>query len=99
MIRAKRLAFRNAHQREIERMPLYQIERLRIAPKRNGDVLRRSPKLSFRGLAGLRFDIFKIYFSHRLITVVQEHRMQELLARALDSDHRDCRKHTETLSR
>src|SRR6266478_5859337 len=44
MIRAKRLAFRNAHQREIERMPLYQIERLRITSERDRNIFRSSSK-------------------------------------------------------
>src|SRR5882724_7394278 len=65
MIRAKRLAFRNAHHREIERMPLYQIERLRIAPKRDGNILRRPPKPSLWRLPHLLFNIFQIYFAHK----------------------------------
>src|SRR6266446_952856 len=65
MIRAKRSAFWNAHQREIERMPLYQIERLRIAPKRDRNILRRPPKPSLWRLPHLLFNIFQIHFAHK----------------------------------
>ena len=47
MIRAKRFAFRNPDQREIERMPLREIERLRLAPKRDGNFFVIRPNFPF----------------------------------------------------
>src|SRR6266446_697511 len=48
MIRTKRFPLRNPHQREIKRMPLRQIERLRLAPKRDRNILRRLMELALR---------------------------------------------------
>jgi len=64
MIRTKRFSFRDAHKREIERMSFRQIERLRIAPKRDRDLFYFPPKLSFRRLSFLPLNVFKIYLSH-----------------------------------
>src|SRR5437660_10796069 len=64
MIRTKRFAFRNPHQREIKRMSLRQIKRLRLAAEGDRNILRRSPKLSLRRFAFLLRNIFQIHFAH-----------------------------------
>src|SRR5207253_9057599 len=64
MIRTKRFALRNADQREIERMPLRQIERLRIAPKRHRDILRSPSNLPLRRLLLPFFDVLQMHFAH-----------------------------------
>src|ERR1700736_5466807 len=69
MIRTKRFAFRNAHQREVERMPLHQIERLWIAAECDRNVLRSPPKFPLRRLPLPLFDVFQIYFAHRSISL------------------------------
>lgn len=65
MIWAKGFALWNPHQRDIERVPLHQIERLRVATERDGDVLRESPKFSVRRTPFLLRDVLEIYFTHR----------------------------------
>src|SRR6266567_2435207 len=47
-------------------MPLRQIERLRIPPKRDRDVFRSPPKLSLRRLPLLLLNVFQIYFAHEI---------------------------------
>jgi hypothetical protein len=64
MIRAKEFAFRNSHQRKIERMSLGKVERLRLAPEGNRDILRCPPKFSLWRLSFLLWDVFEIHFAH-----------------------------------
>src|SRR6266404_2503810 len=69
MIRTKRFAFRNPYQREIKRMPLHQIKRLRLTPECHRDILRRSTELALWRLSFLLWNVFQIYFAHiRLLT-------------------------------
>ena len=64
MIRAKCFAFRDSHQREIKRMSLREIERLRLAAERYGNIFRKSPKLSFWRFPLLLWYIFDAHLSH-----------------------------------
>src|SRR5262249_38084282 len=57
MIRAKRFAFWNADECEIERPSLRQIERLGIASKRHGNILCLPRKLPLRRLPLLPLDL------------------------------------------
>ena len=50
VIRTKRFAFRNSDKREVKRMPLRQVERLRLASERDRNILRDSPKLSLSAI-------------------------------------------------
>src|SRR5206468_6669622 len=73
MIRTQRFSFRDPHQREIKRMPLGQIERLRFTAECNRNILHEPMKLAFRRSLFLLSDILQIYFAHMapfLITIV-----------------------------
>src|SRR4051812_23548329 len=64
MIRAIQFPFWNSNQREIKRPPLRQIERLRLTPKRDGDVFREPMKFSLRRLPLHPLNIFHIHYAH-----------------------------------
>jgi hypothetical protein len=72
MIRAKEFTLGDSHQRKIERMPLGEIERLRLAPERDRDILGRPAKLSLWRFSLLLRDFVEIHFAHMkrfLITI------------------------------
>src|SRR5438046_2171125 len=64
VVRTKEFAFGNSNQGQIKGMPLRQIERLRFAPKRNGNMFHESPKLSLRRFAFPLWNVFQIRFTH-----------------------------------
>jgi hypothetical protein len=64
VIGTKEFALGNSNQREIKRVPLRQIERLRFTAERDGNMFHESPKLSLRGFSLLLRNIFYIYFAH-----------------------------------
>ena len=54
---------------EIERMPLRQIERIRIAAERNGNSLKMRGILSARRFPRLFFDLVNVYFFHAAFVI------------------------------
>src|SRR6516165_6520354 len=62
---AKKFSLWYPHERQIKRMALRQIQRLRFTSKRNRNVLGNPAKLSFRRFLFLFGNVFEIYFPHR----------------------------------
>src|SRR5439155_24767501 len=58
---------RHARPFQIKRMSLREIERIRIASKRDGDPLEMRGVLSARRLPRLLFDVFNVYFLHAFL--------------------------------
>src|SRR3954471_11205458 len=64
MIRAKGFSFWDPNERQIERVPFHQVERLRLASKRDRNVLGEPPVFPFRRLPHLLFNVSQVYFAH-----------------------------------
>src|SRR5262249_39940021 len=65
MIGAKCFTLRDPHQREIKWMTLRQIERFRLAPQRDRNVLHHPVKLPLWRFSLLLGNIFDIHLAHR----------------------------------
>ncbi len=61
---AIRFALWNSDQREIKRMPLRQVERLRFATERNGHILHELVELALWRFSFLFRNVFQIHFAH-----------------------------------